>query len=179
MYTLREKFSIAYKWFLSYFRTNWKPTDYPTRLRHQQNVPLGAEWCAQVLNWPGPVGLGTTPAQALANLHSDLGRIKEYRTQNNQAMPRPGAKVPIQFASVERVNANALLLDDFLEHVLEFGPSDPVFVSDLSSLTDFGDDRDILRFKQRIQERYAVQLPESMPLLIADVLEYIRVARKG
>jgi len=174
MYSIAERFLIARKWLLSFLRDDWHPVDYPIQIRRQRGAPREASWSARVLTWPGPIGLGESKEQALSSLHADLERIQDYRRQDNMTMPRPGAEVPIEFAKADRVRADPRLLDDFIEHILGFGPSDPVFISDLSTLADFGDDERVSQIRKKILERYGVEIAEPEPVLIADVLERAR-----
>jgi hypothetical protein len=97
-----------------------------------------------------------------------------HRLQVGQAMPRPGTKVKIEFASAARVDADPALLDDFIENVLGFAPGDPVFISDLSSIRDFGDDDEVARIRANIEQRYGLVIAESGLDLIADILDQAR-----
>jgi len=137
-----------------------------------------AKWSARVLNWPGPTGLGKTEDEARSALIDSLHAISIYRLKTGQSMPRPGAKVPIEFASATRVNADTALLDDFIEQVLGFGPDEGVFISDLSSIGDFGDDDEVARIKARIEQLYGMAITESGPILVADILERVRALRE-
>lgn len=140
---------------------------------------MEAMWSARVLNWPGPTGLGKTLDEARSTLVANLHDIATYRFKAGQAMPRPGTKVPIEFASTGRVNADPALLDDFIERVLGFNRGDPVFISDLSSIGDFGDDGEVARIRAQIEQLYGLKVTESKPVLIADILERVRAQREG
>lgn len=173
MKTLPDLLLIAWKWTLSFRTRSWDPADYPIRARRQGGVSAEAGWFARVLNWPGPVGLGATRHEARSALLANLTDIRSYREQHNEAMPRPGASVPIQFASNERVAAHPALLADFIEHVLGFSPSAPVFVSDLSSLGDFDSAVSLEAIQQRIHERYHFSDDLHASTTVAAVLERI------
>jgi len=89
-------------------------------------------------------------------------------------MPRPGTGLPIEFASTVRVDANPALLTEFITKALGFRPDDPVFISDDSSICDFGDDERVLEIRAKIREHFGVTVDQPEPVRIADVLEAIR-----
>src|SRR5689334_2542058 len=121
MYSLQEKALIASKWLASFFRSEWKLVHYPVRVRENgENVTSDQQWLAQILNWPGPAGVGATKEEAVAKLGERLESIRTYRRTNQENMPRPGSKVPIQFASTDRILADPALHDDFITRVLGF-----------------------------------------------------------
>jgi hypothetical protein len=105
--------------------------------------------------------------------------IGTQRLQDGKPMPRPGTGLPIEFASTARVQADPALLEDFIVHVLGFGPDDPVFVSDESSISDFGDEDRISEIRRRVEERYGVVLTDPEPVLIADVFDRVRNGMKA
>lgn len=157
MYTIRERIQIGWKWLLSFRKREWAITDYPVRVRTNGQAPEpGIAWCAQILNWPGPAGLGPTKAEAYEQLSGNLEEIRQHR----ETMPRPGTHVPIQFASTERVGANPAVLDDFIERVLLFSRNDPVFISDESSLHDFGDTTKVQELATRIRDVYSIDVSD-------------------
>lgn len=92
-------------------------------------------------------------------------------------MPRPGSAVPVSFASTERVRANTALHDDFIVRVLDFGPGDLVFISDQSSLGDFGDDAYVAALQKKIVDAYGVDVSDLKEGLLCDILE--RIQRRG
>jgi hypothetical protein len=170
MYSFTERTKIAYKWLLSFLHSDWQLNHYPVRIRSNGNNPAPEyAWAAQILNWPGPTGLGATPKEAQQKLEESLESIRK----NRSSMPRPGTHVPIQFASQTRVNANQLLLDDFIEKILGFKPNDPVFISDLSSLHDFADEENVDIYRKKILEIYGVDISDLKSALICDILERV------
>lgn len=173
MYSLTERTRIALKWLLSFTRAEWRFSDYPIRVR--PNSPDNPElaWMAQLLNWPGPVGVGASPIEARSRLEANFEEIRASRKMAGEALPRPGTFVPIRFAPSGRVTSNPALLADFLEKVFGFGPSDPVFVSDESSLLDFGSEDDVDRFCGLIRRNYGVEVADLEWFVIADILERI------
>jgi len=89
-------------------------------------------------------------------------------------MPRPGTRVPIEFATATRVQSDPELLADFIINVLGFQPGAPVFISDVSAISDFGDEGRVAEIRSRIGEHYGVYVTEAEPVLVADVLDRIR-----
>jgi hypothetical protein len=174
MYTPRERMQIVRKWLLSFTKRRWRIEDYPVRVNKNGETPEpGIAFCAQILNWPGPIGLGPTRKEAYDNLAQDLEEIRKHREQ----MPRPGSHVPIQFASTDRVNSDEELLHDFIERVLGFKRSDPVFISDLSSLDEFGDEAKVAELVQRIRDVYGIEVTDIASGNIADILDRIKEKR--
>jgi predicted RNase H-like HicB family nuclease len=146
-------------------------------LREQVDAPDEVRWCASVLNWPGPVGLGPTRDEARAALEANLHAIATERRAEGKAMPRPGTGLPIEFASTTSVHEDAELLSEFILKALGFGPDDFVFFSDESTIGDFGDDERVAEIRENIQEHFGVKVEEPEPVLIVDVLERIRERR--
>ena len=178
MDTLSQQLRIAKSWLASFLRSEWRPEHYPMAVREQVGVPEESRWCARVLNWPGPVGLGPTKQQAHAALETNLRAIGAKRRAEGKRMPRPGTGLPIEFASTARVEADSTLLTEFITQALGFGPDDPVFISDESSICDFGDDERVLEIRANIREHFGVAVDQPEPVRIADVLEAIRRTRK-
>jgi len=89
-------------------------------------------------------------------------------------MPRPGTKVPIEFAPSTRVYADQGLAEDFIRRVLGL---EWAFISDQSSLWDFhtGETNQILIAK--IQDLYGVDVSDIESGNVAIILE--RIARDG
>jgi len=169
-----NRFRIVKSWLASFLETEWRPEHYPIKVREQVGVPEDARWCARVLNWAGPVGLGRTRDEAREALEANLLAIATKRRAEGKAMPRPGRGLPIEFASTARVDADPALLTEFIVKALGFGPDDPVFISDESSICDFGDDARVAEIRSNIQEHFGVTVDEPEPVRIAHVLERIR-----
>ena len=176
MYTISERIQIGWKWLLSFRKREWTVADYPVRVRVNGQAPEPRiAYLAQILNWPGPVGLGPTRARAYEQLSNNLEEIRSHR----ETMPRPGTHVPIQFASTERVQVDPALLEDFIERVLLFSRDDPVFISDESSLHDFGDATKVQELVTRIRDVYSIDVADIAEDSgnIAEILE--RISRAG
>jgi hypothetical protein len=174
MYPVSQKLRIAKSWLASFLRGEWRPEHYPIVVREQVEMPDEQRWHARVLNWPAPIGLGPTKQQARAALEADLHAIATKRQAEGKLMPRPGTRVPVQFASTARVGVDPALLIEFITKALGFGPDDPVFISDLSTISHFGDDERVREIRANIREHFGVTVDQEEPVLIADVLEAIR-----
>jgi hypothetical protein len=178
MYSSREKALMASKWLASFLRREWKLSAYPVRTRrNDDDASPGDAWLAQILNWPGPVGVGASKEEAVAKLSESLESIRAYRRTNHEKMPRPGSEVPIQFASTDRVLADSALHDDFIIRVLGFAPGSPVFISDQSSLGDFGDESYIAELQKKIFDSYGVDVSDLKEGLLCDILQ--RIQKRG
>jgi hypothetical protein len=177
VYTISERFRIAWKWLRSFLRSEWTFDDYPLRARRNPVEDETIAWIAQFLNWPGPGGLGPTPEAAIDNFRSTFAEIVKYRREAGEPLPRPGASEPIRFAPSSRVNADPALLEQFIAEVLRFRSHDPVFISDESSLFDFGDEHEVERLHALIRKNYDIETSDLKGAKIADILERIRKHR--
>ena len=178
MYSARERLLMASKWFASFGCREWKIGDYPVRVRlNGKDVAPDQQWLAQILNWPGPAGVGPTKEEAIRKLGESLESIRAYRRTNQEKMPRPGTKVPIQFAATTRVSADIAFHDDFIIRVLGFAPGSPVFISDQSSLGDFGDEAYVAQLREKIFETYEVDVSDLKEGLLCEIFE--RIQKKG
>lgn len=158
----------------SFFRCEWKLADYPVRVRpNGKDATSDQQWLAQILNWPGPVGMGATKEEAVAKLDETLEGIRAYRRTHQEKMPRPGTKVPIQFAPTTRVSADIALHDDFIIRVLGFAPGSPVFISDQSALGDFGDEAYAAQLQKKIFEIYGVDVSDIKGGVLCDIFDRI------
>jgi hypothetical protein len=174
MYTLREKTFMASKWLASFTRRDWSLSDYPVHVRpNGEGAAPEIAWIAQILNWPGPAGIGATKEGAVSKLRESLESIRKHR----RSMPRPGRHVAIEFAPTTRVASDITLHDDFIIRILGFAPGSPVFISDQSSLSDFGDEAYVAQLKGRISEIYGVDVSDMKEALLCDVLE--RIQKRG
>jgi hypothetical protein len=171
---ITQHYRIIVSWLTSFVQREWKPEYYPIDIRAQKNVPPESKWFARVLNWPGPAGLETTKEEARVALLNNLREIAQRRRQEGKSMPRPGTGLPIEFASTTRVMSDPDLLEDFIIHVLGYSLSDPIFISDESTISDFGDNERITEIRQKIESHYGYHIEELEPVLIADVLDRVR-----
>lgn len=165
-----DQINADVKWAMSFLKREWTAKDYPVRFRNQAGLtPDAPPWCAQIVNWWVMAGTGNSREEALRDLDDQL----RLRREQMGALPRPGTRVPVQFACTSRVYANPKLLEDFIIHALGFGPGQPVFLSDESSINHFGDDERIQEIIRLIEDRYGVVIAGEDSMLIADVLERV------
>jgi hypothetical protein len=131
-----EQLRAGWKWTLSFLKPTWSLNDYPIRVREQRegsdDLPI-PRYRAQVIGWWTLSGLGDTKGEAQANLSK---AFDAYQSKHAD-LPRPGKHVPIEFAETSGIDAHRDTAARFLTEVLGFGPSDPIFISDQSSLLDF------------------------------------------
>lgn len=177
MYTLRQRAYMAWKWCASFFVRDWDFEHYPVWTRRNGVAEPEIAWLAQLLGWPGPVGLGATPAQARDSLRAHFQELKALRAVQGDSIPRPGTSEPIRFAPSVRISADRELLHRFVVEVLEFAPGSPVFLSDGSSLHDFGGDEEVERLRGKIRSVFGVETSDLEDALIVDILDQIRRAR--
>lgn len=110
----------------------------------------------------------------MENLGVQFDQMKQNRRQDRKLMPRPGTKVPIEFAPSDRVYAHPELTDDFIHRVLGL---DWAFVSDQSSLWHFhtGETNDVVIAK--IKDIYGVDVSDIESGNIATILHRIATGR--
>lgn len=162
-------------WFFatSFFKRSWDLTDYPVRVREfEAQEPRGRfgtpfTWSAQVINWWTMSGQGYSRAEALANLEKSFAAFKALP----KSLPRPGSRVPFEFATTERLAKHEALVADFIERI--FGPYEAYFVSDESSLWDFHERESNDFLHEKILEVYGVDVSDIESGLIADILDRI------
>ena len=149
------------KFCFSFFKRGWNLEDYPVRFRHQEPsspVPLALKgdlvpWLAQIPYWVRMTGSGNTREEAYANLQK---RFDEYRAEGNK-LPRPGTKVPLQFAPRLEVPLYDDIAADFFRRILNMDYRN-VFITDKSSLWDFPIEDPVEELVERIREAYSVDI---------------------
>jgi hypothetical protein len=179
VYTISDHIRIAWKWLVSFRRRDWAFDDYPLRIRRNEVKDPAIAWVAELLNWPGPGGLGPTPEKAIEDFRSRFEELIKHLREAGEPIPRPGTRVPIRFASTSRIDANQELLQEFIQKVLGFLPGNPVFISDESSLQDFGDARAIEHFNSMIRSHFGVDSSKIPDGRIAEILEHIAAQRRN
>ena len=150
------------KYLASSFKRDWTIDDYPVRIRrrHDANAPsIGsfepAAWQAQIVHWGQMRGGGSTRDEAVANLNENFN---EYRRQHG-TVPRPGTRVPIEFAPTTEIDQYSLIAHDFFQKILEMD-FDYCFVSDESSLWEFPNTSDEARVFELIRRTYQVDVSD-------------------
>jgi hypothetical protein len=174
----RRQLLAGWKFILSGRKKDWAFEDYPVSIVRQKSeaeetsdfaaVP---RFRAEVVNWLGLCGTGNTTHAALEDLRQSFRNVCAHR----DSMPRPGTKVPIQFASTDRIDAKQNLADQFISKVLEL---EWAFISDKSSLLDFGADRTIDPYFEKIKEVFGVDVSSVESGNIAEILEMIAAAQR-
>jgi hypothetical protein len=179
----KETLKATWKLCSSFTKRDWDLADYPTVIRKQvSDSGVSADrqalppYSARIVNWWVMTGLGNTPEEAMQELAAQFARIKGDRQRDGKSMPRPGTKVPIEFAPSSRVYADPELTDDFIRRVLGL---DWAFVSDESSLWDFhnGETNDVLIAK--IRDLYGVDVSDIGSGNIATILGRIATHRNS
>ncbi|WP_205504574.1 hypothetical protein [Rufibacter psychrotolerans] len=160
-----EKLKATIKYLLSFFKSEWSFEDYPLETwenlnAQQDDIKFGAKFT----NWSTFVAHGNTIPEAVEKLRTNL---KEYAKEN--PLPRPGSKVPIQFAESARVEQYEEIAVDFFEKIIGINYYD-CFISDYSSLADF--DLDNPETLEKIKEEYEID-PKG-DLFLADLFEQIK-----
>lgn len=146
------------KYLLSFFKLEWKFEDYPletwTNLNaEQEDIRFGAKFT----NWSGLIAHGNSKSEAIENLKNNL---MEYSKENT--LPRPGTKVPIEFAESSKIEQYEEIAIDFFERIIGINYYE-CFISDYSSLYDFQlDDEETI---EKIKSIYQIE-PDSDLLLV-------------
>jgi hypothetical protein len=172
----RNQFRAVWKFCLSFLKREWKLQDYPLSIREQEIDPTYAgtrlkqhRYIAFIVNW-GICGAGDTPTEALRALEAVFETAKRKRPR----MPRPGTRVPVQFATQERVSAHPELAADFIRRILGL---EWAWISDESSLWDFHqeDTNDALHAK--IKQGYGVDVSDIQSARLSEILERIAASK--
>ena len=159
--------------FASMFKHEWTMEDYPIRVwfrpviepSHKSRLkPLA--WTASVINWPGMSGSANSRQEAVEELRKNFDRFKATKPR----LPRPGTKVPLEFAASERVEQHSELAKDFVKRVLEL---DWAWISDESSLSDFHEDETNESLTEKIRHIYGVDVSDISSGNLADIFERI------
>jgi hypothetical protein len=157
----------------SAFKREWTMEDYPTRVwlqpvsdpSHNSRLkPL--LWTADVINWPGMSASANSRLEAVAELRKKFDRFKATRP----SLPRPGTKVPIEFAASERVSQHSELGKDFVKRVLGV---DWAWISDESSLWDFHENETNQNLTDKIRNIYGVDVSDISSGNLADIFDRI------
>jgi hypothetical protein len=161
----------------SAFKHEWTIDDYPIRTlfrpgsESQRSSRLKTiPWSASVINWPAMSGCGNTRDEAVDVLHKNFDRFKA----ENSKLPRPGTKVPLEFAASQRVGQHSELAKDFFKRILEV---DWAWISDESSLWDFHGDETNDELVGKIHRIYGVDVSDISNGNLADIFD--RIAKSG
>jgi hypothetical protein len=168
---LKYKLRCIWKLCLSVRQSDWELNDYPLVVHRNKSdsTPVGQQYIASILNW-GIAGAGDTKGEALVSLGINFASAKEKRLTDRAKLPRPGARVPVEFASQERISARAELADDFTRRVLQI---DWAWISDESRLWDFHHHETNAELITKIREVYGVDVSDIESAKLADILDRI------
>jgi hypothetical protein len=169
-----QQLLASWKFLLSFRKreSSWQLEDYPIRTR-QQNVEnfSGPErlrpsaWVADIICWYTSAG-GETKEQAIEQLRDVL----RFRRANGMSLPRPGTRVPIEFASDKHIVQFEDLSHEFVTRILEI---EWAWLTDESSLWDFHTEVTNDLLNQRISEVYGVDVSDVPNANIAGILKKI------
>lgn len=170
---------MAWKRALSYRKRQWDFADYPITVRRQtfDSVPDDAEhafrYWARVLGWLIDE-TASTKAEAPTKLRGLYEIQKQLRIEKGEPIPRPGTKIPIRFASRERIDAHSELADDFIHRVLQL---EWALITDESILLDFAIGGSIKELQDRVFLIYGVAIYAIEDGNIATILDRIAAER--
>jgi hypothetical protein len=165
-----EQIKAIYKWLLSFLKSKWDIDDYPVRFREQgKDDPNIPHWSAQIINWWVITGLGETKNEAYKNLSESLENVKKQR----ENFPRPGTKVPIEFATSKDLDRYWGIASRIIDEVLGFDP-EGIFVSDGSSLWDFSETDDISEYYIKIKEIFGIDVSHIESGNLVEISKYLK-----
>jgi hypothetical protein len=111
-------------------------------------------------------GSANSRLEALEELRKNFDRFKATKP----SLPRPGTKVPIQFAASERVGQHSELAKDFIKRILDI---DWAWISDESSLWDFHGDQTNQSLTEKIRHIYGIDVSDISSGNLADIFDRI------
>jgi len=161
----------------------WELGDYPISVRRQELDPdydknsrfKQHPYSASIIKW-NISGSGNTKEEALSDLVTWFATRKAALAEEGKPLPRPGTKVPIEFASQERVDVHPELTQDFIERVLGFKWA---FISDESSLWDFHEDQTNELLVAKIRSVYGVSVDDVESARIWEILDRIAESQES
>jgi hypothetical protein len=128
-----------------------------------------------VVNWPVMDGLGETRKEALESLRTNFLERKARLAEQGKPLPQPGTKVPIEFASQERVNAHPELAQEFIHRVLGL---EWAFITDQSSLWDFHAEKNNDALLAKVREVYGVDVSGIKSGNLYEIFDRIAASRR-
>lgn len=174
----RQQTLAAWKFVTSFLKRDWQLEGYPIALWTQRESPPDAPlrllvhpWRASIINWH-LAGSGETLALAVEDLRKHFATAK----LNRDKLPRPGKKVPIQFAATDRIDRHGELADDFVQRVLGLSAA---WISNESSLWDFHNEESNADLEKKILDVYRVDVSDINSANLGDILERIAARPKS
>ena len=111
---LQNQIRVAWKWSFSLLKRDWTLPDYPISIREHAIDPAYVvtrlkqhRYSASIVNWEVISGGGNTKGEALEELQKRFAAEKAARAKEHKRLPRPGAHVPIEFASRQCVRRSS------------------------------------------------------------------------
>jgi hypothetical protein len=178
---LRDDIRRFWKWCCSFAKTDWELEDYPISIKRQEvdlNLPARFTqhpcW-ARVLGWHIDAG-GASKAEAMNALREQFAKRKTDWLKTGKPLPRPGVRVPIEFASQERLSAHAELAEDFIHRILGL---ESAWISDESSLSNFHFEETNGELVAKIREVYGVDVSDIESGKLWEIFDRIEQAKPG
>lgn len=178
---MKNELRAAWKFLLSLRKSTWEIDDYPVVIHEQAIDPhykgtrlKGCRYTASILKL-ALAGSGDTEQEALQALEKSFATAKVERAKTGKPLPRPGTRVPIQFASQELVQRHPELAEDFVRRVLNL---DWAWISDESSLWDFHHDETNHVLIAKIKEVYGVDVSDIESARLSGILERIATEQR-
>jgi hypothetical protein len=166
------------KYVLSFFKRDWELRDYPVVVR-ESDAPNGMfnddrfrpiRWTVRIPDWVRMFGGGDTLEEAWADLER---KFAEYKSEGND-LPRPGTKVPIQFAPRVEVVKHDRTAAEFFARIMNMDYSQ-VLITDQSSLWHFPfEPQDLV---EKIRGVYGIEVSEEEDGNLVELFERIEASR--
>ena len=149
-----------------------KLEEYTLRVTHRADWD---SWEAELLEFFALKAGGQTRDEALIELERLFDERVAYLIAAGKPLPIPGEQPEEMFSTSSRIDAQAGMARDFFKRVLSLD-YDEVFVSDATTLEEFGD---FVMITKRIETCYGVVVRELLPnagfeVPLWQVLETIR-----
>jgi hypothetical protein len=177
-YISMDEIKALIKWILSHFKRNWSFEDYPTKTWKNKNaIEKKDSFGACIVNWALMVEHGETPEKALLALKNNF----KLKKDNNVIFPRPGTKVPIKYASTEKIELYEKTAYDFFKNILDMNFYNG-FYSDQSYLYYFElseDEELVSKFRENIIKKtllfYNIDITNIYYEPLWKILEHIEI----
>jgi hypothetical protein len=176
-----SRLAAAWKWALSFRKQNWDLNDYPIFVREDESAEQRStlrmkshRFTAQIEQWDLS-GSGDTKRNALSDLRRTFDAAKAEKQREGRRLPRPGTRVPLEFATRDEVSKHPELEDDFIRRVLQL---EWAFISDESSLWHFHTELTNELLISWIKNVYGVDVSDIESARLSEILNRIAVSRK-
>lgn len=111
----------------------------------------------------------------MRSLAERFADTKADYAKNGKPLPRPGTRVPIEFAAQDRTLTHPELVNDFIHQVLGL---DWAWISDESSLWDFHDGETNDRYYAKIKEVYGLDVSDMKSAKLCEIFDRIASERR-